>query len=133
MFVGFCHTATQISHNYTHILSLPSLPPLCLSDSSRSSLTTRLGSLFSTTTSHKLSTLYLIVYICWCYFLHSFHSLPPTLGSQVHSLHLCLHSFPANKFTNISFLGFIHMYIYICTLIYYVIFFLSYFTLYNRF
>ena len=103
MFVGFCHTATQISHNYTHILSLPSLPPLPLSDSSRSSLSTRLGSLFYTTISHKLSTLYLIVYICWCYYLHSFHSLPSTLGSQVHPLNLCLHSFSANRFTNISF------------------------------
>ena len=32
------------------------------------------------------------------------HSLPPPLGPQVHSLHLCLHSFPENRFINTIFL-----------------------------
>ena len=44
--------------------------------------------------------LHMIVNICWCYFLHSSHSLPPPLCLQVHSLHLCLHSFPENRVIN---------------------------------
>ena len=38
------------------------------------------------------------IYICLCYFLHSFHSLLPRLCPQVHSPYLCLRSFPANGF-----------------------------------
>ena len=42
--------------------------------------------------------LHMVVYICLCYFLHSFPSLLPPLCPQVHSPYLCLHSFPANGF-----------------------------------
>ena len=31
--------------------------------------------------------------VCWCYFLHSSHCLPPRLCPQIHSLHLHLPSF----------------------------------------
>ena len=44
------------------------------------------------------------LYMCWCYFLHSSHSLPHPLGPQVHSLYLFLHSFPENRFTSAIFL-----------------------------
>ena len=37
--------------------------------------------------------------------LHSSHSLPPLLCPQVHSPHLCLHPFPANRFINIASLN----------------------------
>ena len=77
--VGFCHTTMQISHNYTHITSLLSLPPLPSSHTSRSSQSAKLGSLCYTTTSHQLSLLYMIVYICQCYFLHLSHSFLPPL------------------------------------------------------
>ena len=52
-----------------------------------------------TAISHQLSILHLIVYIC----IDATFSIHPTLSlpSCIHkSLHLCLHSFPANKFTN---------------------------------
>ena len=74
---------------YIHPL-LPSLPSLALSHLSRSSQSTRLGSLCYTATSHQLSILHPIVHICWCYFLPSSHPLPLPLCPQVHSLNLCL-------------------------------------------
>ena len=55
-------------------------------------------------TSHQRSILHLIVYKCWCYFLHSSHSLPPRLCPQVCSLHLYLHSFPIDRFIDTIFL-----------------------------
>ena len=57
-----------------------------------------------TATSHQLSILHLIVCICWCYFLHSSHSLPPRLCPQVCSLPLYLHSFPTDRFIDTIFL-----------------------------
>ena len=77
--VGFCHTTMQISHNYTHITSLLSLPPLSSSHTSRSSQSARQGSLCYITTSHQLSLLYMIVYKCQWYFLHLSHSFLPPL------------------------------------------------------
>ena len=53
----------QISHNYTYIPSLLSLPPLPPSLISRPSQSTWLGSLCYTTTSHQLFILHMIVYI----------------------------------------------------------------------
>ena len=97
-------TATRISRNYTYIPSLWSLPPLPPSHPSRSSQSARLSSLSYTETSHQLPTLRVVVYLCWCNFLHSSHFLPPQLHPQVHSLHLCVHSFPANRSINTIFL-----------------------------
>ena len=77
---------------YTPLSPIP--PP-------RSSQSARLFSLCYTATSHQPSVLHMIVYICWCYFLHLSHSLLPP---QVHFLHLCLHSFPTNKFIDTIFL-----------------------------
>ena len=75
----------------------------------RSSQSTRLGSLCNTATSHWLSILHTIVYICLCYFLHLPHSLLNALCPWVHSLCLHLYSFPANRFINTIFLDSIYM------------------------
>ena len=100
--VGFCRTTMQISHNYTympHVSSLPPVPP-SLQVSQRS----RQCCICYTAPFHKLPISHLIKYMCWCYFLHLSHSLPPPLYSQVHFLHLHLHSFPAIRFINTIFL-----------------------------
>ena len=107
--VGFCHTTMWIQHNYTYIPSLLRLPYLTTSYPSRPSQSTRLGSLYYAATSHKLAILHMTVYICQCSF-----SIHLTLSFllrvlQVHSLHLCLHSFPANRFANSTFLDSIYM------------------------
>ena len=96
--------ATWISRNYTYIPSLLSLAPLPPPHASRSSQSARLSSLCYTETSHQLSILRMIMYICWCYVLHSSHFLPSQLRPQIHSLHLCVHSFPANRSLNTIFL-----------------------------
>ena len=107
--VGLCHT-TWISHNHTYIPSLLSLPPIPSSYLSRSSQSARLGSLCYIATSHQLSILkHMIVYICQCYFLYLSHPLLPSLCPEVHSLHLCLHSFSANRLINTIFLDSIYM------------------------
>ena len=49
------------------------------------------------------------VYICWCYFVYSSHSLLPLLYLQFCSVYLHLHSFPANKFINFIFLDSIYL------------------------
>ena len=84
------YTTMQIGHNYTYITSLLGLPPLTPAHSSRLPQSAWLGSLCYTATSHQLSILHMMVYICLCYFLHLFHSLLPPLCSQVHSLGLAL-------------------------------------------
>ena len=107
--VGLCHT-TWISHNHTYIPSLLSLPPIPSSYLSRSSQSARLGSLCYIATSHQLSILkHMIVYICQCYFLYLSHPLLSSLCPEVHSLHLCLHSFSANRLINTIFLDSIYM------------------------
>ena len=115
--VGFCNTTKQTSHNYHFPLESPSPPP---SHPSRSSQSTRLGSLCHIATSHQLSILHTVVYICWRYFLHSSHSFLSLLCPQVHSLYLRLHSFPASRFINTICFRF-HIY----ALIYYICFSLS--------
>ena len=77
--VDFCHTGTQISCNYAYITSLLSLPSLPTTYPSMSSQNSRLGSLCHTVTSHQLSILHMVVYVCRCYFLHSPHSFFPLL------------------------------------------------------
>ena len=84
------------SNSYIHIwplekpsppswASLPSHQPTL-----RSSESIWLGSLCYTAASHKLSVWHMLVYICLCYFLHSSHSLLPSLWPQVCSLYLRL-------------------------------------------
>ena len=51
----------------------------------------------------------MVVYVCWCYFLHLSHSLLPWLWPWVHSLCLHLHSFPAGRFINTIFLDAIYI------------------------
>ena len=71
-----------IYYIYIYFLSLEppslwSLSPTPLSHSSRWSQDARLGSLCYISTSHYLSVLHMIVYICQCYFLNSSHPLLP--------------------------------------------------------
>ena len=58
--VGFCHTTMQLTHNYTYTTSLLNLPPFPSPYPSRSSQSTRLGSLCLKTTSCQLSILHMI-------------------------------------------------------------------------
>ena len=84
----------------------PSPPP---SHRSRSSQSARLGSLCCIATSYQLSIIHMVVYVCHCCFLHLPHPLLPPLWPQVHSLLLCLHFFPANRFiSTISRLPYIY-------------------------
>ena len=110
----------QISHNYTYTPSFQCLLLLSPSQPSRLSQSTRLGSLCYAATSYQLSILHTIECISCCHFLHSSHSLLPPLCSQVYSLHLNLHSFPANSFINIIFLD--SIYICVCINILYLFF-----------
>ena len=87
--VGFYHSTVQISHNYTYIPSSP--------HPSRSSQITRWCSLCYTASSHQLSFLPLIGYLCWCYFPHCVHKS---------TLYICI--FPVNVFIDI-FLDSIHL------------------------
>ena len=105
--VGFCHTTMQISHNYTCIPYVSSLPPLL--PSCQVSQSTRQCSMCYTAAFHQLFISHLVMYACWCYFLHLSHSLPPPLYSQVHFLLLHLHSFPAIRFINTIFLDSIYL------------------------
>ena len=91
--------------------SLSGLPPLPPFHPSRSSQSARLGSLCCTATSHQLSILCTIVYICWCYSIPLSHSLYPPLYPQVHSLHLHLYSFPENRLIGTIFPDSIYIYV----------------------
>ena len=75
-YVGFCHTTMQFSHTITHVTSLLSLPPLPQPHPFKSSQSARLGSLCCVATSHQLSVLHMVVYVCLCCFLHSTLSSP---------------------------------------------------------
>ena len=77
--VGFCRTTMQFSRNYTYITSLLSLPPSRHITPPGSSQSMKQGSLCYTATSHQLSALHTVVYICRCYFLYLSHSLLPPL------------------------------------------------------
>ena len=94
----------QLSHNYIHITPFLSLPALPSSHPSRWSQSTQLGSQCYTVTSHQLSILNMVVYICRWYFLCSFHSFFPPQCPQVHVLYLHLYPFPVNRFLNTIFL-----------------------------
>ena len=59
--VSLCHTSPQISHRYTHVPSLLSLPPMSLpSHPSRLSQNIGSSSLFYTANSHLLPVLHMV-------------------------------------------------------------------------
>ena len=77
--VGFCHTTIQFSHNFWYMyiyqklyiyISLPPESPSPHPPSLKSSQSARLAFLSYIATSHQLSILHMVVYICQCYFLH---------------------------------------------------------------
>ena len=86
-FTMSCWFPLQIRHNSTYIICLSSLPPQPSSPRSRSSQSSRLGSLCCMTTSLRCSVLHM-VYILQCYFLHSSPSFLPPLCPQDSSLSL---------------------------------------------
>ena len=49
------------------------------------------------------------MYICQCYSLNSSNPLLPLLCPPVHSLHLCLYSYPENRFIRAIFLDSIYV------------------------
>ena len=53
--------------------------------------------------------IHVLVYICQSYFLNLTYPLFPLLCLQIHSLHLLLHSFPANRFVSTIFLDAIYV------------------------
>ena len=71
---------------YIYIPSILHLPPLPPSYPSRSSQSARLGPLCYLATSHQLSILHMVVYICQCNFLNLSHPHLPPLCPQVPSL-----------------------------------------------
>ena len=134
---SLCHTSMLISHNcicvymymyvyiYTHRLPLEPptpIPPLQVITEGQ------LGSLSCIATSHQLSILHMMVYMCQFYSLKSSHPLHPPLCPQV--LSVCLHFcfFSVNSIFSTVFLDSIYMHKYAI----FVFLFLTYFTLYNR-
>ena len=94
---------------YLFPLASPSLPP-SLSHPSRCSQSTELISLCYATSSHYLSILRFVVYVCPCHSLTLSHS--PSLYPQVHSLvglHLYFHLTPRFLMTFFFFLDSIYM------------------------
>jgi len=71
---GVAKSQIRLNWNWNWSSSLLSLHPLLPAHPSRSSQSTRLGSLCCIATSHLPSVLHVIVCTCWCYFLHLSHS-----------------------------------------------------------
>ena len=78
--VQYCESVIS----YMYILSLLSLPSLTPSHPSRSSQGVRLDSFCCSATSHQLSIICMIMYICQCHFLNQSHSHLTPLCPQVH-------------------------------------------------
>ena len=101
--VGFCHTSVRISRDYTCIPSLWVLPQRPHS--------TALGhhrvpgwARCHRATSHQPSVSHAIACTCRYYSFQSSHPILFPLSPRNSSLHLYLHSFPANRFMNTIFL-----------------------------
>ena len=94
-----------LTRGHPSLLSLPPSPP---SHPPGSSQSPRLGFLCYRAASHQLAVLYMRVYV-----LTRPSPLSPSLlfllCLQVHSPHLCLHSFPADRLSNTIFLDCIFM------------------------
>ena len=88
-----------------HISPLSPIP----SHSSKSSQSTRLGSLCLRAASHQLSVLPMILYICQCYFLNSSHPLLPLLCPQS-ILYVCIF-IPALQIGSLVPLSKFHIYV----------------------
>ena len=123
-FLPYNNTNWPQLYIYPLLLEPPSTRP---SHPSRSLQSIRLGSLCYLAASHQPSALHMIVFICQHYFLHKSCCLLPQLYPHVHSLHLCLHSFPADRFISTIFSRF-----HIHALAYDICFSLYDFILYNR-
>ena len=109
-FIGFFHTSHELAIGiHMSPPSRTSVPPPTPSYPSRLSQNTHLSSLSHTADFHWLSVLHMVVYM-----FHAPLSIRPIfssslLCSQVCSLCLCLHCWPANKFISTIFLDSIYM------------------------
>ena len=126
----FCHISIRIRHIYTHVPSLPDIPPISLPTPPFNLLQSPcLSSLRHTTNPHGY------LFYTWyckflCYSLHTSSLLPPLLPlcSLVCSLHLFLPCCPENKFIS----AITSDSIYTCQYMIFIFLFLTYFTLCNR-
>ena len=99
--VGFCHK--QFESAVVTQIPLPSGPPPSPLHCSRSSQDARLGSLLQSGFPPP-SVSHVTVDRCQRYFFQSSYQILPQLTPRNNSLHLYLHSFPANRFINTIFL-----------------------------
>ena len=133
-FTVLCQFLLYNKVNQLYVYILPISPPSeaslphSLSHFSRSSQGTELISLCYAATSHQLSILHLVVYICQCCSVTT--SQPPLLPlcPQVCSLRLRLYSCPDTRFISTIFLDSIYLHQHTV----FVFLFLTYFTLYDR-
>ena len=95
---GLCHTSVWISYNYICISSILSLPTPNSTPPGHHRVPGWLLVLYISFP--ELFVSHTAVDVCQCYFLSSSHVLCP----QVHSLCLCLCSFPAHRFISTIFL-----------------------------
>lgn len=87
--IGFCHTTPDHAcYTYSPPPSWASLPPHHLTSVGHHRLLDCTPYL-PAAPSHQLSILLMIVDICWCYFLHSSHSLPPQCVHKC-TLYICI-------------------------------------------
>ena len=106
-----------------------SLPPHLHPHPSGLSQSTKVSSLCYVAASHWLSILHTVVCICQTCSPNLSHPPLPTLFQLIHSLHLNLYSWPADRLICTIFLDSIHMFSYMI----FVFLFLTYFLLYDRF
>ena len=107
--VGFCHT-TRIRRKDTHVHLLLNLPPCFIPISPLQVVTEHPAELPGSDGNFPLAGG--CTHTMSMHLLTSSHPLLPTLGPQVHSLHLRLHSFPANRFISTIALDSIYALIY---------------------
>ena len=125
----FCHTSTWIRHRYTRV---PHPEPLSL----LSPHTIPLGHLSAPAPSIQYHALnldwqfisYMILYMFQCHSPKSSHPLPLPQSPKDYSIHLCLFCYLAYRVIITIFLNSVYM----CQYTVLVVFFLAYFTLYNR-
>ena len=117
---------------YPHIPSLLHLPSPSLSQPSRWSQSTELISLCWEVTSHQLSILHLVVYLCQCYSLTSSQLNLPPAHILKSILYACIF-IPVLPLGSSQTLFFFFLdSVYMCQHTVFVFLFLTYFTLYDR-
>ena len=116
----------EVNQQYVHI-SPPPIPPLLnQSHPSMSSESTVLSSLYYPASSHQLSSVWQCIYVNPNLSIHLLHL--PHMFPHIRSLHHYLYSC---KQAHLYYFARVHIYVLICAF-FFLLFFLTYFTLYNR-